>query len=237
MLSTSTNECHYIVWTPVGTKVFLVQMDNGYVELLINYLYKFWAVARDGTEPVWHEDIFGLKQKSKEIAANSTCIYATSTSYISTSLTSNDDLQHFSQTEKQVANAKLTTCIVRKCQGCKDPEWKCKLNPCEVRQKRKTNSILSSTNSFQSYKYGSNGLHNSCHQDTFLEVLYHTFKLQFNCLSGVHDLGLGLKALLEAFTLRERQSFHESKMALWSWLRNNTTNGHTYYAYGKEAFS
>lgn len=32
--------------------------------------------------------------------------------------------------------------------------------------------------------------------------------------------------------LRENGKFYESKMR---WLRDNTTNGHTYYAYGKEA--
>ena len=41
--------------------------------------------------------------------------------------------------------------------------------------------------------------------------------------------------MLESFVLRESGKFHESKMNLWSWLRDNTTHGHTYYAYGKEA--
>lgn len=30
MLCTSTSYCHYIVWTPVGTKVFLVEKDDNY---------------------------------------------------------------------------------------------------------------------------------------------------------------------------------------------------------------
>ena len=34
MFCTSTQECHYVVWTPVGTKVFLDERDDSYIELL-----------------------------------------------------------------------------------------------------------------------------------------------------------------------------------------------------------
>ena len=37
---TSTQGCHYVVWTPDGTKGFLVERDDSYTELLLNYLYK-----------------------------------------------------------------------------------------------------------------------------------------------------------------------------------------------------
>lgn len=45
----------------------------------------------------------------------------------------------------------------------------------------------------------------------------------------------GLTAPLDSFVLREKGKFHESKMTLWKWLRDKTLNGHSYYAYGKEA--
>ena len=41
MFCTSTKQCHYVVWTPIGTKVFLIERDNSYIELLLNCLYKF----------------------------------------------------------------------------------------------------------------------------------------------------------------------------------------------------
>ena len=64
MFCTSTQECHYVVWTPVGTKVFVAERDDSYIELLLNqYLYKFWNLACDEIQPPWHEDVFGLKQK------------------------------------------------------------------------------------------------------------------------------------------------------------------------------
>ena len=138
-----------------------------------------------------------------------------------------EDLKKFAN----VANDKplKQKTLTRKCQGCKDEEWKCKLNPCETRRKRTSNA---SGSNYQSYKYGSNGIHNSCHQDTFLELTYHAVKRHLNCPSN-SNLGEGLKQLLDAFVLRENEKFHESKMKLWRWLRDSTTNGHTYYAYGK----
>ena len=74
MFCTSTQECQYVVWTPIGTKVLLVKRDDKYIELLINYLYKFWNLTLNEVQPACHEDVFGLKQKSKEIAPKSPCI-------------------------------------------------------------------------------------------------------------------------------------------------------------------
>ena len=89
MFCTSTQECHYVVWTSIGTKVFLVKRDDKYMELLINYFYKFWNLALNEVQPAWHEDVFGLKQQSKKIATKSPCI-----SFISNSLTTPNVLPH-----------------------------------------------------------------------------------------------------------------------------------------------
>ena len=74
MFCTSTQECHYVVWTPIGTKVLLVKRDDKYIGLLINYWYKFWNLALNEVQLAWHEEVFGLKQKSKEIATKTPCI-------------------------------------------------------------------------------------------------------------------------------------------------------------------
>ena len=173
MFCTSTQECHYVVWTPVGTKVFLVERDDSYIELLLNYLYKFWNLACDEIQPPWHEDVFGLKQKSKEIATKSPCLSFIPNSLITPNVLSHSDLKNFETIDKPVKQK----CVSRKCQGCKDEEWLCKLNPCEVRKKRINKSQGAQQLSYQSYKYGSNGIHNSCHQDTFLEMTYHGFQM------------------------------------------------------------
>lgn len=232
MFCTSTQQCHYVVWTPVGTKVFLVERDDAYLELLLNCLYKFWDLASNETEPAWHEDVFGLRQKSKEISLKSPCLSLILNSLITSNVLSHEDLKKFAHVADEKPLKQKTT--TRKCQGCKDEEWRCKLNPCEVRRKRTSNTLVSEQTSYQSYKYGSNGIHNSCHQDTFLELTYHAFKRHLNCPSK-QTLGEGLTKLLDSFVLRENGKFHESKMNLWRWLQDNTTNGHTYYVYGKEA--
>ena len=76
-------------------------------------------------------------------------------------------------------------------------------------------------------------LHNSSHQDSFLEMTYHSFKRHY--ISPDVNMSQGLTSLLDSFVLRENGKFHESKMTLWKWLRDETSNGHTYYAFGKEA--
>lgn len=95
MFCTLTQQCHYVVWTPVGTKVFLVERDDAYIELLLNYLYKFWDLASNETEPAWHENVFGLRQKSKEISLKSPCLSLILNSLITSNVLSHEDLKKF----------------------------------------------------------------------------------------------------------------------------------------------
>ena len=69
---------------------------------------------------------------------------------------------------------------------------------------------------------------------TLLEVAYHAFKRQLHCPPN-SNLGEGLPRLLSSFVLRENKKIHDNKMNLGRWLRDKTIDGHTYYAYGKEA--
>ena len=64
-------------------------------------------------------------------------------------------------------------------------------------------------------------------------MTYYGFKRHFT--SPNVNVSQGLTALLNSFVLREKGKFHDSKMSLWKWLKDKTLNGHTYYAYGKEA--
>ena len=120
---------------------------------------------------------------------------------------SHSDLKNFVTIDKPVKQK----CVSRKCQGCKDEEWLCKLNPCEVCRKRinKSQGAQQQLLSYQSYKYGFNGIHNSCHQDTFLEMTYHGFKRHFT--SPNVNMSQGLTALLNSFVLREKGKFHDIK--------------------------
>jgi len=135
-------------------------------------------------------------------------------SLITLNVFSHVDLKKFAHVADEKPLKQKTT--IRKCQGWKDDEWRCKLNPCEVRRKRTSNTLVSKQTSYQSYKYGSNGIHNSCHQDTFLELTYHAFKRHLNCPLN-HTLGEGLTKVLDSFVLRENGTFHESKTNLKRW--------------------
>lgn len=64
-------------------------------------------------------------------------------------------------------------------------------------------------------------------------MTYHSLKRHF--ISPDVNMSPGLTSLLDSFVLRENGKFHESKVTLWKWLRDETSNGHTYYAFCKEA--
>jgi len=150
MLCTSTQEYHHGVWTPVGTKVFLVERDDKYMPFLLNYLYKFWNLACDEIQPPWHNDVFGLKPKSKEITTKSPCASFIPNSLITPNVLSPTNLKKFQTVDKQVKQKDF---------------------PESVRIEKMKNGNVNATCaryaqqlSYQSYKYGSNGIHNSCNQ-------------------------------------------------------------------------
>lgn len=237
MYCTNTKWCHYVVWTPVGYHIYLVKRDDKYIADLLTYLKDFWDSAndQDGTMPHWQADPFNLKERAKDISRK--CRRLSS----GNSVRDNDILKHqfldlFWSHEKEKTKPQNNTkpVPVRKCGGCKTEEWKCKLNPCEIRLERlkKRNAMVTKHNSYQSYIWGSGGLGNSCHQDTILEFLYHPFRRQIQITS---DSGQGMNVLEECFQLREEGNFLESKLRLWKWLRDETDNGHIYYSLGRSA--
>ena len=99
----------------------------------------------------------GLKQNSKEIALKSPCICFISNSPVTPDALSHGNLKKFGGVPND-NKQKPKTKIPWKCQGCKEDEWKCKLNPCEVRLKR--TCTCNTLAAYQSYKYGSNGIYN-----------------------------------------------------------------------------
>ena len=87
------------------------------------------------------------------------------TGFIPNSLTTSNVLSHGDLKKFETIDWGVKTvqkkCISRKCQGCKDEEWRCKLNPCEVHRKRLNRSqCLVQQQSYQSYKYNNNNNNN-----------------------------------------------------------------------------
>ena len=79
---------------------FVVERDDSYIELLLNYLYKFWNLACDEIQPPWHKNVFGLKQKSEEIATKSPCLIPNS--LITPNVLSHSDLKNFETIDKPI---------------------------------------------------------------------------------------------------------------------------------------
>ena len=124
--------------------------------------------------PNWQADARNLKKRaeciSKKCRKLSTC-----NSLRDDGILEHDYINLFWSHQSQKKNAKQLL-MPRKCGGCKVEEWKCKLNPCEMRLKKLKNknvSVAKPQSFYQSYTWGSGGLGNSCHQDSVLEFLYH----------------------------------------------------------------
>ena len=81
---------------------------------------------------------------------------------------------------------------------------------------------------FNSYVNGSNSITNSCHQDAFLIVMSEILNRnpEFMQTLATHPQQTkALQALKSAWKLNCNGRYHESKMALWLWLQNETCNG------------
>ena len=88
--------------------MFLIERDDSYIELPLNYLYKFWNLASDEIQLACHEDVFGLKQKSKEIATKSPCIF---NSLITPNVLTHNDLKKFESIDKPVMQKSVPVSI------------------------------------------------------------------------------------------------------------------------------
>lgn len=170
MHCTNTKWCHYVVWTPVGYQIYLVERDDQYIADLLNYLKAFWNSSQEenGTMPSWQADAFNLKKRAEEFAKNCEKL-SSGHSVRDENILEHQFLDLFWNHEDKTDHTPVSK---RKCGGCKEEEWKCKQNPCEIRLERlrkKRNIVDNEKHFYQSYTWGSGGLGNSCHQDTILE--------------------------------------------------------------------
>ena len=97
------------------------------------------------------------------------------------------------------------------------------MNEVEEPQKRNGRRL----DEYQSFIWGSNGVKNSCFVDSFLEVLFQVWMRQ--------DTHLQPKALEESLNLCKNKNFHESKMKLWTYLKDHAINRYDTFDYGDMA--
>ncbi|KAJ7386195.1 hypothetical protein OS493_010588 [Desmophyllum pertusum] len=224
MHATNTDKCHFVCWTPRRTVVYLIKRDQQFIDKLLSQLKSFWDEAREGNVPNWNINLDILKTTAKEISDQSTII-KTLASCRKEKAIEHSDFHRFWKKNEAAPQ--------RKCNGCGKLKVICTLNPCQqnIQVKRKTSIAL---DTFQSYTYGSGQVANSCHADTFLEAIYHSFTRQITPATvNLTQTSLAMDALLESIVLREQGKFHSSKIVLWNYLRNHTSHGQTTFPIGQ----
>ena len=235
MLVTGTSISHLVCWTPSLTRVFEIERDNKYIETLVTYLKLFHESSKENCS-IWSSSKLTrnkLKQQGLEIVSQCRKIKTTNSVRTST-LLSHPDLTMFTKSIstllKESANNKNKDTKKRKCTNCKREESHCKLLPCEVRQS-KIETKQSERTAYESYKYNSSNVPNSCHQDTFLEC-YHNLIHNGLCSDGQSDI---CKILQQSNEEYRAGHFHISKMIFWEFLQNNTLNGRQNFSTGAQA--
>ena len=126
MHCTNTKWCHYVVWTPVGYQIYLVERDDQYIADLLNYLKAFWNSAQEenGTMPPWQADAFNLKKRAEELAKNCEKL-SSGHSVRDENILEHQFLDLFWNHEDKTHHTPVSK---RKCGGCKEEQWKCKQN-------------------------------------------------------------------------------------------------------------
>ena len=224
MYATNTTTCHFVCWTPRRTYIYLIKRNEEFIQELLVHLKSFWNKALAGEIPSWNMNLEFLKTKAQEISDQSILLKPLSSCRKENAM----EHSHFNLFWK-----KNECTPKRKCHGCGKLQMICKLHPCD---KKLPKTINNSMDTFQSYTYGSGQILNSCHIDTFLEAIYHPFTRQITpATTNFNKTTPAMDALLECIVTREQGKFHSSKMALWSYLRNNTTNGHATFLLGQMA--
>ena len=226
MYATNTSKCHFVCWTPKRTFVYLIERDQQFIKELLDRLRSFWDDAQAGISPKWTSGIDVLKKAAQEISDKSKLLQ-TLESCRKENAMEHADFNRFWKRNEPVPK--------RKCTGCGKLQVICKLNPCKnISTTCKANPTT--LQSFQSFTYGSGQVPNSCHTDTFLEAIFHPFTHQVTPSSAnFQNSSAALDALLEAIIMQEQGNFHTSKMVLWNYLQNNTSNGQINFPIGKIA--
>ena len=175
--------------------------------------------------PTWNTHLDYLKAQAQKISDQST-VLTTLTSCRSENAMEHKDFNMF--WKKAQGTPK------RKCQGCGKLQVLCRVNHCQKKLHLYPSSP--SSNIFQSYTYGSGQMANSCYLDTFLESIYHPFIRQITPERTHFDHTTpAMDTLLQSIVLRGQGSFHRSKMVLWTYLHQHTSNGRTTFPLGQMA--
>ena len=205
---------------PRKTVIFLVKRNEQFIQDLLIQLKGFWSEAQAGKMPTWNTHLDHLKAQAQST------ILTTLASCRSENAMEHKYFDMFLKKDQGTPK--------RKCQGCQKLQVLCKVNPCQ--KKLHLNPSSPSSNIVQSYTYGSGQMANSCYLDTFLESIYHPFIRQITPERTHFDRKTpAMDTLLESLVLHRQGSFHRSKMVLWTYLYQHSSNGKTTFPLGQMA--
>lgn len=192
--------CHYVMWTPKITHIYLIKQDINLISDLINILWEhFWSV-----EGSWTFSILLMSDiiKRCEITASSYQPLTEIKSAVAISSLSEltdftpENIQKASDLDKAAKTVKKNKTkgkTIRKCTKCKRTLSLCFKDNCKETVAKKSSKLVTNKVvgksliareqinrneqfniplSYQSYVNGSERILNSCHHDAFLEVLF-----------------------------------------------------------------
>ncbi len=254
MLATDSTWCHLVVWTPKTTRIYIVLRDSHFLDSLLNATYyHYWSLKTRPDAP--HPTLLDVK-KQAEKKANQVMKLTEMPSLCATSCLGklsqftpqNVDLLSKRSTKQNIVGVRqvkhctkckrlLTVCNKDKCEGKRIASQRSLATNARIPQEVQPCATASNNDFFPSFRNGSGGIQNSCHQDALLVIFNEIFTrnphmLHLNTSDNVESQCMA--TLKEMHQLFRQEQFHESKMKLWTWLQNRTTNGRMYFGIGTQ---
>jgi len=261
MKATNAGWCHFVSWTPQTTRVYIVMSNDSFIDELLDAVHKHvWNLSAPPTS--LHPKLKEIERKAKENSekikmAVEIQSYSSFSSipHLSTFSPENIDIQVTKEKRHKSLKPEKQSKRILHCTKCKRPLVICNQDKCiDKRNSACTKKSLFKDNTkntqlsgptkqpqvlllFSSYVNGSNNVPNSFHQDAFLVVMSEILNRnsEFMRTLPTHSQQTkALQALKSSCTFNCDGKYHESKMALWLWLQNETCNGRIYYRLGNQ---
>ena len=264
MKATNTGWCHFVTWTPQTTRISTVQRNDTFIDELLEAVHQHFSTLTappTSLHPKLKEIERKAKEHSERVKVVVEIQSLSSLSplpHLSAFRPENIDKQitkeKCNKSQKSVKQNKR----ILHCSKCRRPLQLviCNQDKCTEKKNSAARKSLFNENTtkthlitcsfgqpqvslmFVSYVNGSNNIANSCHQDAFLIVISEILHRnpEFITASSVTHTqqSKALQALTSAWKLYCNGKHHDSKIALWLWLQNETCNGRTYYRLGNQ---
>ena len=219
MFVTGLKKLHFIIWTPRSTKVYLMERNEEFIQLCLEELEIFKDSLNEESLPEPSTTCNELFSEAKDIAR--ACILLGSFRSCRTGDIFNEpDFVYFT---KEINISKKDSTKGKTKDHHVESIVDDSMRPTEVMEKK----IIRKAQEYQSFVWGSNGVRNSCFLDSFLEVLFHIWMRQ-----GIKVLP---EELEESLVQRRNKNFHQSKMTLWTFLKDHAINRYDRFDFGEMA--